>query len=130
MTQIISIISGKGGVGKTTFTANMGVALSKLGKSVLMIDGNVSGANLGIYVGVHDYNNTLNDVLEGKIDFYDAVSNVSWNKDSSNYFHLMPASLMLDSANLSRLSELLSALVGHYDYILIDGAAGCDWRPD
>ncbi len=126
MTEIISVISGKGGVGKTTFTSNIGVALSNRGKSVLLIDGNVSGANLGMYLGVHNYCRTLNDVLDGKVDFVNAVTNLDPDCVLSKYFHLIPASLVVDSADLSRLGEFLSALVGHYDYIIIDGAAGCD----
>ena len=126
MTEIISVISGKGGVGKTTFTSNIGLALAGLGKNVLLVDGNVSGANLGLHFGVDTYKNSLNDVLEGKIDFHEAIHNLKSLGISSEYLHLIPASVTMCSADLSRLKDLFCALVGHYDYIIIDGAAGCD----
>jgi len=130
MTQIISFISGKGGVGKTTVTSNLGLALSKMGKSVLLIDGNVSGANLGMHYGVVDYDSTLNDVLNGKISFQDAVKNLEGYGTSSKYFHIIPSSISSISADMSRLKDLLKVLVGHYDYILVDGAAGTDDEVD
>ncbi|HDD45868.1 MAG TPA: septum site-determining protein MinD, partial [Candidatus Aenigmarchaeota archaeon] len=52
MTKIISVVSGKGGVGKTTLVANLGVALASIGKNVLLIDGNLSGANLGLHLDI------------------------------------------------------------------------------
>ena len=64
MTEIISIISGKGGVGKTTLVSNLAVSLTKTNAKVLVIDGNVTGANLGIHLGVPSvYPVSLNDVL-------------------------------------------------------------------
>ena len=54
MTRIIGISSGKGGVGKTTVTANLALALKKMGKRVLMIDCNLSTPHLSYYLGVTD----------------------------------------------------------------------------
>jgi septum site-determining protein MinD len=52
MARVITIASGKGGTGKTTITANLGVALSKLGKKVLLIDADVAMANLSLILGM------------------------------------------------------------------------------
>ena len=66
MGEVIVITSGKGGVGKTTITANLGIALSKLGKSVIAIDTDIGLRNLDVVMGLENqivYN--LVDVLEG-----------------------------------------------------------------
>ena len=63
MTRVISVVSGKGGVGKTTMTSNLGVALSKHGEDVVIIDGNFSGANIAQHFGMGFQDVSLNDVL-------------------------------------------------------------------
>ncbi|MCK5452598.1 MAG: AAA family ATPase, partial [Candidatus Aenigmarchaeota archaeon] len=88
MTEIISVVSGKGGVGKTTLVSNLAVALTKLGGKVLVIDGNVSGANLGIHLGVPSvYPVSLNDVLHK-----DAFITQAIYRHASG-FNIIPASL-------------------------------------
>ena len=64
--MIITIASGKGGVGKTTTSANLSVALSKLGKKVLVIDGDISMANLGLIFNLEKKKPNLHDVLSGE----------------------------------------------------------------
>ena len=66
MSEVIVITSGKGGVGKTTTTANLGVGLSKLGKKVVLIDTDIGLRNLDVVLGLENrivYN--LVDVIEG-----------------------------------------------------------------
>ena len=68
MSEVIVITSGKGGVGKTTSTANIGTGLAKLGKSVVMIDTDIGLRNLDVVMGLENrivYN--LVDVVEGKL---------------------------------------------------------------
>ena len=67
MSEVIVITSGKGGVGKTTTTANIGIGLAKLGKKVLVIDTDLGLRNLDVVLGLENrivYN--LVDVIEGK----------------------------------------------------------------
>lgn len=67
MGEVIVITSGKGGVGKTTTTANIGIGLSKLGKKVIVIDTDLGLRNLDVVMGLENrivYN--LVDVIEGK----------------------------------------------------------------
>ena len=54
MGEVIVITSGKGGVGKTTITANLGIALSKLGKSVIAIDTDIGLRNLDVVMGLEN----------------------------------------------------------------------------
>ncbi len=68
MTKIIGIVSAKGGVGKTAVTANLGVALVKQGRQVVVIDGNLTNPHLGLLLGLPQaWPSTLNDVLKGRI---------------------------------------------------------------
>ena len=74
MEKIIGIVSGKGGVGKTTFTANIGAALAGMDQKVLVIDGNLSGANLGLHLGLSNfYPFSLNNVLRGEVSLNHAI---------------------------------------------------------
>ena len=65
MVRIITFASGKGGVGKTTITANLGIALKQLGKKVLLVDADVTMANLSLILGMESSPITINDVLRG-----------------------------------------------------------------
>ena len=119
MTEIISVISGKGGVGKTTLVSNLAVALTKIHRNVLVIDGNVSGANLGIHLGIpHAHPISLNDVLN-KDSF---ITQAIYRHPSG--FNIIPASLNALGANSKMLKHTLYDILGHYEFILIDAAAG------
>ena len=119
MTKIISVISGKGGVGKTTIVSNLGCALSKRGKKVIVIDGNVTGASLGVHLGVPDIQPiSLNDVLEDKAFITQALY------QHPAGFMVIPAKINDIEANLGDLKKHLGELVGTSDVILIDSAAG------
>ncbi len=121
MTQIISVISGKGGVGKTTLVSNLSVALAELGKNVLVIDGNVSGPNLGLHLGVPvAYPVTLNQVLKGEAFPTQAI----YRHPSG--FNVIPASLVDIDASPSKLKRVIRDMVGYYDYILIDAGVGAN----
>ena len=74
-TKTISITSGKGGVGKSTITANLALNLSKLGKKVLVLDGDFGMANLDIMFGLHT-DKSVESVLLGKNELTDIICNV------------------------------------------------------
>jgi len=121
MTQIISVISGKGGVGKTTFVANLGAALAELGQKVLVIDGNLSGANLGLHLGLSNfYPFSLNDVLRGTV----SISHSLYRHKLG--FDVIPASLIDIEVNPRRLKYVLSETIADKDFVIIDSAAGID----
>lgn len=121
MTKIITLASGKGGVGKTFITANLGIALAELGKDVTLIDGNITTPNLGLHLGLPPFPKTLHDVLKGKAEIIDAV----YEHDSG--LKVVPAGLSihhLKGIDPRRLSQALLGLFGSTDIILIDAAAG------
>ncbi|MCK4429150.1 MAG: cell division ATPase MinD [Candidatus Aenigmarchaeota archaeon] len=120
-TRIIGIISGKGGVGKTTLTFNLGTALTDFGKSVAIIDGNLTTPNLGIHTGIPLYPSSLHDVLRGNVDIYEVLHVLP------SGLKIIPASINLNDlkgVNPDSLSDHLIKLTGKLDFILIDGAPG------
>ncbi|RLG13856.1 MAG: hypothetical protein DRN66_03365 [Candidatus Nanohalarchaeota archaeon] len=122
MTRILSVVSGKGGVGKTTLVTNLSTSLVKAGKNVLVIDGNVTGSNLHIHLGIEATDNliTLNDVLDGKAFITQAIYRHPIG------FSIIPASLSklkYDNKEFD-LKNHIFELLGEYDVILIDAAAG------
>lgn len=62
--MITGILSGKGGVGKTTVTVNLGMAMHKLGSNIVVLDGDMKNPNLGIHLGILKYNTTLQEVIK------------------------------------------------------------------
>ena len=63
MSRLIVITSGKGGVGKTTTAINLGAAINFLGEDVLIIDGNLTTPNIGVYLGSPEVPVNLNHVI-------------------------------------------------------------------
>ncbi len=121
MGRIITFISGKGGVGKTTLVSNTALILNKLGKDTVVVDGNVTTPNLSMHLGIPLYPITLHDVLKG---------NVSVNE--ATYIHptglkIIPGGIGIDDLNgmnLDLLPNSLFDLADGSDYVLVDGAAG------
>ena len=121
MSKIISVISGKGGVGKTTLVSNLGAAMTKQGKNVVIIDGNVTTPNLSLHLGIPFYPTTLHDALRDDKPIESAIYN------HHTGMKIIPASLSIDSlkgVDLDRLEDALSSLLGKTDVIIIDSAAG------
>lgn len=120
MTRVISVISGKGGVGKTTLTANLGVELANHGHDVLIIDGNFSGANMAQHFGLGFQKASLNDVLKGEAYITEAVAK------HPEGVSILPASIMEFSASQSNLKHSIVEFLGSKDFVLVDAAAGTD----
>jgi septum site-determining protein MinD len=121
MVRIINICSGKGGVGKTVVTANLGVALRKFHKKVAIVDLNLTTSHLGLCFDMQYNNATLNNFLRDETRLEDAM-----------YTHqsglvVVPASLrMEDIVNIDtdNLKNTLKSVFYNYDFILLDSAPG------
>ncbi|MGE3261752.1 MAG: MinD/ParA family protein [Bacteriovoracia bacterium] len=121
--RVISVTSGKGGVGKSSVVANLALSIAARGQKVLLLDGDFGLANLDIMLDVRS-KGTIHDVLHGGRDPLDILARVCPNVD------VLPASSgVLEMTSLgiedkSRLLEILQSLENHYDYLLIDTGAG------
>ena len=73
MEKTIGIVSGKGGVGKTTFVTNVGLSLIELEKDVVVVDADLSTSNLGLQLGFYQFPIGLQDVLEGNVPITNAI---------------------------------------------------------
>ena len=124
MTRIISIVSGKGGVGKTTLVANLGALLAtKYKKEVIVIDCNLTTSHLSLYLGMYYCPTTINKVLMGESHIYDAIY------EHFTGMKVIPASLSLkdfQGVDLTKINEPIEKLEGKADFILLDIATGLD----
>jgi septum site-determining protein MinD len=121
MTRVITITSAKGGVGKTTLTTNLGLALQELGKSTILVDGNLTTPNVSIHMGLSLFPRTLHDVLKRKSKVDEAIYH------HSSGLRVMPAGLSLNDlrgVNSKEFSRVISELMGAADVVLIDASAG------
>ena len=125
MGEVITFTSGKGGVGKTTTTSNVGVGLSQLDKKVVLIDTDIGLRNLDVVMGLENrimYN--LVDVLTGRCRIKQALIK---DKRFPNLY-IIPSACMKEQVRLSKaqMLHLLDELKKDFDYILIDSPAGID----
>jgi septum site-determining protein MinD len=121
MTRIIAVVSGKGGVGKTTLVANLGAALVRMGKNVIVLDANFTTPNLGIHLGIPLFPITLHDVLKGRANIRDAIY------EHESGLRVIPAGISLRDlrgADSRDLPNALLDLLGNADIVLLDAAAG------
>ena len=120
-TKVYAIISGKGGVGKTTTTINLGTSLNKLGEDVIIIDANLTTPNIGIHLGAPIVPVTINHVLNNQAKIEDAI----YEHESGT--KIMPASLSLketEKIKYNKLTDVIKKLKKITNHILIDSAAG------
>lgn len=125
MSEVIVITSGKGGVGKTTTSANVGTGLAMLGNKVVLIDTDIGLRNLDVVMGLENrivYN--LVDVVEGNCRIKQALIK---DKRYPNLF-LLPSAQTRDksSVNPEQMKKLTEELREEFDYILLDCPAGIE----
>lgn len=121
MTRVIAIVSGKGGVGKTTTAINLGAALNKLKKEVVIVDANLNTPNIGVHLGAPIVPVTLNHVLKGKANVEEAIY------EHSSGTKIIPSSLSvkeLTKFNTKKLPDVAKNLKKLADYVIFDTAAG------
>lgn len=125
MSEVIVVTSGKGGVGKTTTSANLGAALSLNGKSVAIVDGDIGLRNLDVVMGLENrivYD--IIDVVEGRCRLEQALIK---DKRFQNLC-ILPAAQTRDKNALSpeQMKTICEKLKESYDYVLIDCPAGIE----
>lgn len=125
MGEVIVITSGKGGVGKTTTTANIGTALSAMKKKVVLVDGDTGLRNLDVLLGLENrIAYTLVDVLEGICGLKQALIK---DKRNENLFLLSTAQTKnKNDIKSEQMIELITKLKSEFDYVLIDCPAGIE----
>ncbi len=125
MGEVIVVTSGKGGVGKTTTSANVGTGLAQMGKSVVLIDADIGLRNLDVVMGLENrivYN--LVDVIEGNCRLKQALI-----KDKRHAgLYLMPAAQTRDKNCITpeQMVKLTNSLRDQFDYIILDCPAGIE----
>ena len=123
--RVITITSGKGGVGKTVVTANLGVALAMMGKKVVAIDADIGLRNLDVVMGLENrivYD--IVDVVEGHSRLRQALIR---DKRLSGLY-LLPAAQTKDKTAVSPkdMIRLCDQMRDEFDFVLIDSPAGIE----
>lgn len=125
MSECIVVTSGKGGVGKTTTSANIGTGLAMLGKKVVLLDADIGLRNLDVVLGLENrivYN--LIDVIEGNCRLKQALIK---DKKFPELF-LLPAAQTRDKDAITpdQMKELCENLKEEFDFVIIDCPAGIE----
>lgn len=121
--KVIAIASGKGGVGKTNVTVNLGVAMASQGKEVVLLDADLGLANIDVMLGLHPQYNLLH-VLDGSKSLRDIIV------EGPAGLKIIPAAsgvqkmAELSTAEHAGMIQAFSEMDQHIDVLLIDSAAG------
>jgi len=125
MTKFIALVSGKGGVGKTTTTINLGQALTNLGKKVTLVDANLVTPNLGIHLGEINPKNHLNGFLRKE----NSVQNILHQHESGLVFiPASPSFTEFQKTNPERIKKIFEHLENTADIVLIDSPSGLGYE--
>ena len=121
--RVIAITGGKGGVGKTSVSVNLSIALSRMGSNVCLLDGDTGLANINVMLGLYPAY-TLEHLFTGERSIQDIVLNgpegVQIIPGASGFAQCIE----LDVGQQQRLVTSIQAIEPHYDYMLVDTAAG------
>ena len=125
MSEVIVITSGKGGVGKTTTAANIGIGLAQLGKKVVMVDTDIGLRNLDVVLGLENrivYN--LVDVVEGNCRMKQALI----RDKRYEQLYLLPSAQTRDKTSVTpeQMKKLCEELKQNFEFVLLDCPAGIE----
>lgn len=122
-TKVIAVVSGKGGVGKSNFSLNFALQLSKKGKKVLLFDLDIGMANVDILMGVSSKFSIV-DMIDRDLSILDIIEDgpegLSFIAGGSG----LTTSFQLNPRKLSRFLQQLEQINGSYDYFIFDMGAG------
>lgn len=122
-TRVMSVTSGKGGVGKTHLVSNIAISLAKQGRDVLVVDADLGLANIDVVLGL-EVRRTLHDFLEGRNSLEELIV------EGPEGVRIIPASsgvesiLQLTAQERLYLLQAIEELAAQYDYLIIDTPAG------
>ena len=121
--KVLAVTSGKGGVGKTFFSANLAAALAKRGQSVVVLDADLGLANLDVVLNLHP-KVTLHDVFSGKAGLQQAITPAP-----GGFSAILAGSGMVEYSRLNadtreEFKRVVTALSLHFDVVLLDTGAG------
>ena len=123
MGQTIAVVSGKGGTGKTSFAANVGMALAALGYKTLCLDCDIGLRNLDLALGMTDRAvMDFTDVVSGFTSLEDAV--VPHPRQKHLYLLTAPARITLPELTEADMAKLFASINKTFDYCLVDAPAG------
>lgn len=123
MARVIAVASGKGGVGKTTIAANLGIAMSLRGEDVVVLDLDIAMANLELILGLEDKPVTLQEVLSGREMIHNAIY------EGPGGVKIVPAGLSLyglKDMRMERMEYVLETLTEDIDILIIDAPGGLE----
>ena len=121
MEKIYSLVSGKGGTGKTTSAINLAAALNQLGENTIVVDANLSTPNIGLHLGASIVPVTLNSVLNDKAEISEAIY------EHPSGLKIIPSSLSiqeLKKIKYGKLAEVIQQLRRFSKCIILDSSAG------
>ena len=119
--KVLFVTSYKGGVGKTTVSVNLALALSMLGKKVLIIDANLTTPHVAIHYGFDEFSNALQDALNNMIKIEDTIY-----KNEKYGLDLIPSRVFKRTGDSNAEYKILnlpyhiSKLIRNYDFIVVD----------
>ncbi|RLG57470.1 MAG: septum site-determining protein MinD [Hadesarchaea archaeon] len=119
--RLIAIASGKGGVGRTTIAANLGIALAELGKSTIIVDAGLTTPDLALLFKLEKSVYTINDALAGEI----SISEVLYTGPKG--VKIAPAAVSLDQMRRAKpeyLAGLMRTVPEGTDFVIIDTPSG------
>ena len=125
MGKSIVITSGKGGVGKTTTTANIGTGLAQIGRKVCLVDADIGLRNLDVVMGLE--NRIVYDLIDVVEEYCRPRQAMIKDKRLDNLY-LLPAAQTRekDAINPEQMGKLMKELKTEFDYILVDCPAGIE----
>lgn len=118
MNRIIGIVSGKGGVGKTTVTINLAAALMEFKRDVIAIDADLKMSGLGLQLGMYYFPLSLNNILKGEGEIFEALY------IHSSGLRIIPASINVENTSMTNLKQVLEDPFLDNNIVLIDSPPG------